>query len=73
MTQQIRGATQIKNLNFLNLDDTPSSYSGQAYLIPRVKGTEDGLEFVTVSGSGGGSFLTLTDTPSVYTSQGKRV
>lgn len=40
--------------NFLGLSDTPSSYSGQAGKSAVVNGTEDALEFVTVSGSGGG-------------------
>ncbi|MFO7991501.1 MAG: hypothetical protein R6U61_04300 [Thermoplasmata archaeon] len=32
-------------IEFLDLIDTPESYVGQARLIPRVTGTEDGLEF----------------------------
>jgi hypothetical protein len=31
---------------FLDLSDTPSSYSGQAGKFPKVKATEDGLEFI---------------------------
>lgn len=35
---------------WLQLNDTPSSYSGQSGKAPRVKGTEDGLEFYTPAG-----------------------
>jgi hypothetical protein len=35
--------------SFITLTDTPSSYSGQAGKFPKVKATEDGLEFATVS------------------------
>jgi len=39
---------------FLGLTDTPSSYTGEGGKFVRVKATEDGLEFATVSGGGGG-------------------
>jgi hypothetical protein len=38
---------------FLQLTDTPSSYSGQAGKIVKVKSDETGLEFGTISGGGG--------------------
>lgn len=41
----------ISNLNFTDLLDVPSTYSGQGGLSVKVKATEDGLEFGT-SGSG---------------------
>lgn len=31
--------------NFIDLNDTPGSYMGQAHLVPRVNNVEDGLEF----------------------------
>lgn len=37
---------------FTKLTDAPSSYTGHAGKIPVVKGTEDGLEFQTISGGG---------------------
>jgi len=43
-----RGAT-----TYLGLTDTEDSYNGQAGKYPRVKATEDGLEFAVVSGNGG--------------------
>jgi hypothetical protein len=39
--------TQPQPSNFLKLSDTPSSYSGQAGKLPRVKSDESGLEFNT--------------------------
>lgn len=36
------------SMTFLDLTDTPSSYSGQSGKVPAVKGTEDGLEFISV-------------------------
>ncbi len=37
---------------FTDLTDVPSSYSGQSGKVVTVKGTEDGLEFTTVGGTG---------------------
>jgi hypothetical protein len=37
---------------FTQLADTPASYTGQAGKVVAVKGAEDGLEFITVSGTG---------------------
>jgi hypothetical protein len=42
-------------LDFIGLDDTPSTYTGQAGRAVVVNGTENGLEFTTISGIGGGS------------------
>jgi len=41
------GGTDPVSLNFKDLADTPSSYSGQASKVVAVKSTEDGLEFVS--------------------------
>lgn len=38
------------NSSFLDLNDTPNSYSGQAGKVVQVNGTENGLQFSTVSG-----------------------
>lgn len=53
---------------FLELTDTPNSYSGKGFYVVRVKGDESGLEFAPPSSGGGGSstFLELLDTPSTY-------
>lgn len=51
---------------FLELDDTPASYSGQAGKYVRVNSGETGLEFATVSG-GGGSF----DVDTILTASGE--
>ena len=45
---------QIDDLSFIDLDDVPATYTGQSGKIISVKSTEDGLEFVTNSGGGGG-------------------
>lgn len=45
-------AILLRGLNFLNLKDTPSSYSGQAGKIPAVKSTEDGITFVEATAPG---------------------
>ncbi len=37
---------------FTGLSDVPSSYSGQAGKFPKVKSTEDGLEFASIAGGG---------------------
>ena len=59
---------------FVELTDTPSTYAGSAGYIVRVKGDEEGLEFVEVTDvvdtSGTptllATFLDLTDTPASY-------
>lgn len=40
------GEIQNNNLSFLELSDTPNSYTGEAGKYPQVNQTEDGLEFV---------------------------
>lgn len=37
---------------FISLTDAPSSYTGEALKVARVKADETGLEFATISGSG---------------------
>jgi len=54
--------------DFLSLDDTPSSYSGEGEKFVKVNAAEDALEFVT-GGAGASTFLDLTDTPDDYTDQ----
>jgi hypothetical protein len=54
---------------FIELIDTPNTYSGQAGKSVRVNITETALEYFTPSDVGSNiSFLDLTDTPSSYTS-----
>jgi len=57
---------------FKDLLDTPVSYSGQSGKVVAVKGTEDGVEFITPS-SGTSTFLGLTDTPASYSGQANKV
>jgi len=38
--------------SFNDLDDVPASYTGQAGKYPKVKATEDGLEYASLSGGG---------------------
>jgi len=61
-------AGAIGKNRFIELDDTPSTYSGQAGKYPRVKSDETGLEFATAAGVG--TFKELTDTPDTYTTHG---
>src|SRR6188474_1889705 len=42
----------FNDATFLELDDTPDSYSGQAGLAVVVKATEDGLEFTAIESGG---------------------
>lgn len=51
---------------FLELTDTPSTYSGQAGKYPKVNAGETGLEFDTVAG-GGGTWGSITGTISDQT------
>lgn len=46
---------------FLELTDTPDSYSGQAGKYPKVNAGETALEFTTISGSGSSTLAGLTD------------
>lgn len=52
---------------FLGLSDTPASYSGQAGKRVVVNGTEDGLEFETITGGDDGDGLTLDYSTSEQT------
>ncbi len=63
---------RITSERFIGLVDAPSSYSGQAQKIVRVKSSEDGLEFAE-GGGGAQTFLQLTDTPSSYSGHGKKI
>jgi len=53
--------------SFLDLSDTPNSYSGQASKIVRVNSGETALEFVDPT------FLSLTDTPSSFSGAGSKL
>lgn len=57
---------------FLDLTDTPSSYTGDGGDCVKVKSDASGLEFATCSG-GATTFLGLTDTPSSYSGQGSKI
>jgi hypothetical protein len=57
---------------FLDLDDAPSDYTGQAAKAVVVNATEDALEFATLS-SGAVTFTDLTDAPSDYIGHGGKV
>lgn len=59
--------------DFLGLTDTPSDYSGQAFKLVKVNGTEDGLEFVTETAPATPSFNGLSDTPNSYSGQAGKV
>lgn len=52
---------------FLDLSDTPSSYSGQSGKIPAVNATEDGLEFIVVSGTGTVTNFSAGDLSPLFT------
>lgn len=54
--------------DFINLNDTPSSYSAQAGKNLRVNNTEDGIEFYDLSAIT--EFIELIDTPESYSAQG---
>jgi hypothetical protein len=56
--------TAIPASDFVDLNDTPASYAGQAMLGLRVNAGETGLEFVSLST--GATFLAQTDTPVSY-------
>jgi len=73
MTTQIRGSSQIKNLNLTNLSDVNASSPNDGEVLAW---DNDGSEWIatTVSGvSGSSTFTGLTDTPSSYSGQGGKV
>lgn len=55
LTEAISGLV----VSFLDLSDTPSSYSGQAGKIVAVNTEEDALEFIDAPSGGGGGYETL--------------
>jgi hypothetical protein len=57
----------ITNQGFVDLSDTPASYSGQALQSIRVNAGETGLEFFAGAAT---TFVGLTDTPASYAGQG---
>jgi len=58
------------SVDFLDLPDTPSSYSGEGGKTVKVNSGATALEFVAVSNP---SFLNLTDTPSSYSGQANKL
>lgn len=64
-----------QGLDFIELNDVPHSYIGQANLYPRVNATEDGLIFSNAQGPqgdpGSTDFIGLTDGPGGYGIQGQ--
>ena len=50
-------------IDVIDLNDTPASYTGFAGFHLAVKGAEDGIEFVA---AGGGTYIALTDTPGAF-------
>lgn len=49
---------QIDNFGFVDLNDAPASYTGQAGKVVAVKSTEDGVEFITNTGGSGSGDVT---------------
>ena len=59
------GVCEDVSFDFLDLDDTPNDYIGQADKLVSVKTDETGLEFVDFV-PGLTNFISLTDTPTTY-------
>jgi len=69
-TDAVTGTKTLADLaagasTFLDLTDTPSSYTGQAGKFARVKSTEDGLEFATVTAAAKATLVINEDETSV--------
>jgi hypothetical protein len=58
---------------FTQLADTPASYTGQAGKVAAVKGTEDGLEFITVGGTGTVTSVAITGTDGIQVDSGSPI
>lgn len=56
---------------FLDLTDTPASYTGEALKVLRVNAGETALEFVTPAAAT--TFLGLSDTPAAYTGEASKL
>jgi hypothetical protein len=59
----------IGDTTFIDLTDTPNTYSGQSGKVVAVKSSEDSLEFISVSGGGASAFIDLSDVPATYEGQ----
>lgn len=66
--------TNVPHDTFLGLTDSPSSYTGQSGKSVVVNQTEDGLEFITLSGvtQSGIYFTDLVDTPTTYAGEANK-
>ncbi|HNQ20448.1 MAG TPA: hypothetical protein PKI46_05250, partial [Bacteroidales bacterium] len=58
---------------FLELTDTPTTYTGEEGKFVRVKIDGTGLEFTTGTGGGVSNFTELNDTPNTYLGQANKV
>lgn len=56
-------------LSFLDLNDTPSSYTGEALRLVRVNAAQDALEFT----DNVDTFIKLTDTPASYAGEALKI
>ena len=61
-TQNLSARVHTPVVNFTQLTDVPSEYTGFAGYAVAVKDTEDGLEFIEVT-SGGNSRITNLNSP----------
>ncbi|MBH57685.1 MAG: hypothetical protein CMJ82_10925 [Planctomycetaceae bacterium] len=65
-TQNLSARKHVPLVNFTQLTDVPSDYTGFAGFALAVKDTEDGLEFIEVSG-GGPERITNLCSPAMVT------
>ena len=68
----IGGTGGAGRTTFVSLNDTPSSYSGEAGKIAAVNSGETGLEFIAPP-TGTSTFTGLNDTPSSYAGEGGKL
>lgn len=64
-TGECDNSIPVSTTNFLNLEDTPSSYTNQAGKVIVVNENENGLKFSNFE-PGTTTFIDLTDTPTTY-------
>ncbi len=76
LTSAIQDYVNLSANEFIELTDTPISYSAQGGKFVKVKDDESGLEFIDLSGidvSAATSFIELTDTPSSYSANNNKI